>query len=59
MMEAMRAADTVLVVISGKDGVAVGTEKAVAAAEKRDLPKSSSSTACATRAPGSTGCSRT
>ena len=31
MMEAMRAADTVLVVISGKDGVAVGTEKAVAA----------------------------
>ena len=39
MMEAMRAADTVLVVISGKDGVAVGTEKAVAAAEKRDLAK--------------------
>ena len=34
MCEAMRAADTVLVVVSGKDGVAVGTEKAFAAAEK-------------------------
>ena len=39
MCEAMRAADTVLVVISGKDGVAVGTEKAFAAAEKRGLAK--------------------
>lgn len=37
--EAMRAADTVLVVISGKDGVAVGTEKAFEAASKRDLAK--------------------
>ena len=39
MCEAMRAADTVLVVISGKDGVAVGTEKAFEAAGKRDLAK--------------------
>ena len=39
MCEAMRAADTVLVVVSGKDGIAVGTEKAVAAAEKRNLAK--------------------
>lgn len=39
LCEAMRAADTVLVVISGKDGIAVGTEKAFAAAEKRDLAK--------------------
>ncbi len=37
--EAMRAADTVLIVISGKNGVAVGTEKAFAAAEKRGLAK--------------------
>ncbi len=39
MCEAMRAADTVLIVISGKNGVAVGTEKAFAAAQKRDLAK--------------------
>ena len=39
MCEAMRAADTVLVVISGRDGVAVGTEKAFAAAEKNGLAK--------------------
>ena len=39
MCEAMRAADTALVVISGKDGPSVGTEKAVAAAEKRGLAK--------------------
>ena len=39
MCEAMRAADTVLVVISGRDGVAVGTEKAFAAAEKHGLAK--------------------
>ncbi len=39
MCEAMRAADTVLVVISGRDGVAVGTEKAFAAAEKSNLAK--------------------
>lgn len=37
--EALRAADTVLVVVSGKDGVAVGTEKAFAGAEKRGLAK--------------------
>ena len=37
--EAMRAADTVLVVVSGRDGVAVGTEKAFAAAEKNGLAK--------------------
>ena len=58
MMEAMRAADTALIVVSGRDGVAVGTEKAFAAAEKNGLARSSSSTACATRAPGSTGCSK-
>ena len=39
MCEAMRAADTALIVISGKDGVAVGTEKAFAAAEKNGLAK--------------------
>lgn len=39
MCEAMRAADTVLIVISGKNGVAVGTEKAFAAAQKRNLAK--------------------
>ena len=39
MMEAMRAADTALIVVSGRDGVAVGTEKAFAAAEKNGLAK--------------------
>ncbi len=39
LCETMRAADTVLVVISGKDGISVGTEKAFAAAEKRGLSK--------------------
>lgn len=39
MCEAMRAADTALIVISGKDGVAVGTEKAFEAASKRGLAK--------------------
>ncbi len=39
LCEAMRAADTVLVVISGKDGISVGTEKAFAAAEKRGASK--------------------
>mgnify|MGYP001185882598 FL=1 len=39
MCEAMRAADTALIVISGKDGVAVGSEKAFAAAEKNGLAK--------------------
>ena len=37
--EAMRAADTVLLVVSGKDGVGVGTEKAFDAAEARNLAK--------------------
>ena len=37
MCEAMRAADTALIVVSGRDGVAVGTEKAFAAAEKNGL----------------------
>ena len=35
----MRAADTALVVVSGKDGVCVGTEKAVEAATKAGLTK--------------------
>lgn len=39
LCEAMRAADTALIVISGKDGISVGTEKAAAAAEKRNLSK--------------------
>ncbi len=39
LCEAVRAADTVLVTVSGKDGVCVGTEKAVAAADKRGLTK--------------------
>lgn len=39
LCETMRAADTVLVVISGKDGISVGTEKAFAVAEKRGLSK--------------------
>lgn len=37
--EGMRAADTALIVVSGKDGVNVGTEKAVAAATKAGLTK--------------------
>lgn len=39
LCEAARAADTVLVTVSGKDGVNVGTEKAVKAADKRGLTK--------------------
>lgn len=37
--EGMRAADTALIVVSGKDGVNVGTEKAAAAATKVGLTK--------------------
>ena len=37
--EGMRAADTALIVVSGKDGVCVGTEKAVEAATKAGLTK--------------------
>lgn len=37
--EGMRAADTALIVVSGKDGVNVGTEKAVDAANKAGLTK--------------------
>jgi elongation factor G len=39
LREAVRAAETVLVAVSGKDGVCVGTEKAVAAADARGLSK--------------------
>ena len=39
LCEAARAADTVLVTVSGKSGVTVGTEKAVKAADKRGLTK--------------------
>ena len=39
MYEAVRAADTVLITISGKNGVSVGTEKAEKAAAKRGLAK--------------------
>lgn len=39
MAEAMRAADTALIVVSGKNGIAVGTEKAFSAANKRGLSK--------------------
>jgi elongation factor G len=37
--EGMRAADSALIVVSGKDGVDVGTEKAVKAAEKQGIAK--------------------
>ncbi len=37
--EAMRAADTALIVLAGKSGVEVGTEKAMQAANKRGLAK--------------------
>ena len=37
--EGMRAADTAMIVVSGKDGVSVGTEKAVEAATKAGLTK--------------------
>ena len=37
--EGMRAAETVLITVSGKAGVAVGTEKAVKAADKQGLAK--------------------
>ena len=36
--EGMRAADSALIVVSGKDGVNVGTEKAVKAATKACWP---------------------
>ncbi len=39
MCEAVRAADSVLIAVSGKNGVSVGTEKAVAAANARGLAK--------------------
>lgn len=39
LCEAIRAADSVLIVVSGKNGVAVGTEKAVDAANTRGLSK--------------------
>ncbi len=38
VVEAMFAADTAVVVLSGKNGVKVGTEKAVKAAKERNLP---------------------
>lgn len=37
--EGVRAADSALIVVSGRDGVGVGTEKAVAAAAKANLTK--------------------
>ncbi len=39
LWEAARAADTMLITVSGKSGVEVGTEKAFAAAQKRGLSK--------------------
>lgn len=39
LYEGVRAADTVLITVSGRDGVCVGTEKAVKAAERRGLTK--------------------
>ncbi len=39
LCEAARAADTMLITVSGKSGVSVGTEKAVKAADKRGLTK--------------------
>ena len=37
--EGMRAADSALIVVSGKDGIGVGTEKAVKAAVKENIAK--------------------
>lgn len=39
LSEAVRAADSVLITVSGKNGINVGTEKAVKAADKRGLTK--------------------
>lgn len=39
LCEAMRAAESAVIVVSGKYGIAVGTEKAFQAAEKRGLSK--------------------
>ena len=39
LCEAVRAADSVLIAVSGKDGVSVGTEKAYEAASARGLSK--------------------
>ena len=39
LREAVRAAETVLIAVSGKDGVCVGTEKAAGAADARGLSK--------------------
>lgn len=39
MLETMRAADSAVIVISGKNGIAVGSEKAFKAADKRNLSK--------------------
>ena len=39
LCEAVRAADSVLITVSGKNGVNVGTEKAAKAADKRGLTK--------------------
>ena len=39
MCEAMRAADSAIIVVSGKNGIAVGTEKAFETAGKRNLAK--------------------
>ena len=39
LCEAIRAADCALIAVSGKDGVAVGTEKAAKAADSRGLSK--------------------
>jgi elongation factor G len=38
VLQALRVADSVLIVVSAKDGVAVGTEKAVRQARKKNLP---------------------
>ena len=39
LCEAVRAADSTLIAVSGKSGVSVGTEKAAAAADRRGLSK--------------------
>ena len=39
LCEAVRAAESVLITVSGKNGVSVGTEKAFAAADRRGLSK--------------------
>ena len=59
MCEAVRAADSVLIAVSGKDGVNVGTERQLQRRTPAAWRRFSLSTACAMRARVFTACSRT